>query len=95
MAKYVCDFDTVTTIGKEICTAASDINSAISDYNSTIDSHLSSWEGSAKTSFEKTNATQVATSKKDATYINELGEYIQSAAKSIQALEEELAGLNI
>lgn len=95
MAKYVCDIEIVHKNGENLCKAASDITSAIEKYSSAIDGNLASWEGTAKSSFETSNATHIAAGKKDATEINELGEFIKNAAKSIQSLEEELAALKI
>ena len=95
MAKYVCDFAAVTAIGDEVCEISSKITSAVNSYSSSIESNLSSWSGVAKQSFESTNSSQIAKAKEDAKYINTVGEYIKSAAKSIEALESELAGLSI
>ena len=95
MAKYVCDFEMVTSIGEQICQAASDMSTAVNNYDSKIESDLASWEGSAKKSFENTNAEQVKNAKADATYITELGDYIKGAANIIQTLDTELAGLSI
>ena len=95
MAKYVCDFETVTAAGEKLCKAATDINTAIGTYSSSIDSNLSSWDGTAKSSFEKSNTTHISTAKKDATEVNELGEFVKKASKSIKSLEDELAALKI
>ena len=95
MAKYVCDFAQVNSIGQKMCQVASDMTSAVSNYSSKIESDLSSWEGAAKSSFQSTCEGQVSTATDDATYINALGEFIQSAAQSIETLEGELSSLNI
>ena len=95
MAKYVCDFETVTAAGEKLCKAATDINTAIGTYSSSIDSNLSSWDGTAKASFEKSNTTHISTAKKDTTEVNELGEFVKTASKSIKSLEDELAALKI
>ena len=95
MAKYVCDFETVKKKKKKLCKAATDINTAIGTYSSSIDSNLSSWDGTAKASFEKSNTTHISTAKKDATEVNELGEFVKTASKSIKSLEDELAALKI
>ena len=42
MAKFVCDFSQVTSIGEKLCTAATDIETSISGYASQIESDLSS-----------------------------------------------------
>ena len=95
MAKYVCDFAEVYSAGEKLCTAASDMKSAVGTYSSTIASDLSTWTGTAKTSFESTNKTQVESATKDCEYVNALGEFVKKASQSIQSLEEELAGLSI
>ena len=95
MPKYVCDFGTVNSIGEQLCQAATDLNSSVDTYSKTIESDLSSWEGAAKTAFTKTNTTQVTTAKQDAAYVNELGEFIKTAAKSIESVESDLAALTI
>ena len=95
MAKYVCDFDQVASIGEKVSQAASDIKSAVSSYSSNINNDLSSWSGVAKSSFDSTNSSQVSTATSDSAYINALGEFIKTAAKEIKKLEDELAGLSI
>lgn len=95
MAKYVCDFDVVTSVGSKMCDISSNINTSISTYSSTIDKDLSSWEGNAKSSFETTNNKEIETAKEVATFVNEKGEYILKVAQSIEALESELASLTI
>ena len=95
MAKYVCDFGTVTSMGQKLCSSATEVSNAVNNYNSTIESDLSSWSGEAKSSFEETNEAQVAKTKKDVSQMNQLGEYIQKASKAIETLENELAALKI
>ena len=95
MAKYVCDFEAVKTAGEKLCQAASDIDSAVNTYATTIEKDLSSWDGMAKKSFEASHAKQVENTKTDVKYINALGEFVKSCSESIEALEEELAGLSI
>lgn len=95
MAKYVCDFDVVTSVGTKMGEIASSITSSINTYSSSIGNDLSSWEGNAKSSFEKTNNEQIETAKKVATYVNEKGEFILKVANSIEALESELSSLTI
>ena len=95
MPKYVCDIEQVYSIGEKVCQVAQDINSSVTNYSSRIDSYLSTWTGTAKDAFTKTNATQVQTATEDTTYINELGDFIKEASRKIQELEEQLAGLSI
>ena len=95
MAKYVCDFDLVYSIGDKLCSTVSDLESSLDTYSTTIESDLSSWEGIAKNSFIKTKDSQVESSKKDYTYIKELGEFIKDSSKCIQELEDQLSSLSI
>lgn len=95
MAKYVCDFGQVKSAGEKLCSAASDLQSSISNYGSRIESDLSSWNGSAKSSFSSTCAEQVESAMQTAQQMENLGEFIKNAAQSIQDLEEQLAGLSI
>ena len=91
MAKYVCDFQTVTSLGDKLCSISADTTREIDSYNSQISSCLSSWSGNAKNSFEKANKSQVDSTKNEIKKLNELGEFIKKSAKSIQSLDDELA----
>ena len=95
MARYVCDFDTVIQIGKDVCAAAEEMSSAVSTYNSQIEESLSSWSGMAKNAFTSTNTDQVKNANDDLTHVRELGEFIQTSAQAIESLEEQLAALSI
>ena len=95
MAKYVCDFDQVYALGEKVCETVSTLENSVNSYSSKITSDLSTWTGTAKDSFITTNNEQVSLAKNDLTYVKELGEFIKSASRSIQQLEEELAGLSI
>ncbi len=95
MAKYVCDFDQVQSVGKNICDAASEMETSVSTYSSNIDGDLSGWNGAAKDSFNTTNTEQVAQATSNAQSMNELGNFIQDAAQSIQSLDSELASMSI
>lgn len=95
MAKFVCDFGTVTAIGEKLCNTASEINSSVNGYSNQIDSDLSSWSGNAKNSFQSTNSSQVELAKANSEYINNLGKFIKQASQKIESLEGELASLDI
>ncbi|MBP5678857.1 MAG: hypothetical protein J6X28_03415 [Bacilli bacterium] len=95
MAKYVCDFEQVYSIGEKVVETATTLESSVATYASKIESDLSTWSGIAKDSFSKTNSEQVSVAKEDVTYVKELGEFIKAASQSIQKLEEELATLSI
>lgn len=91
MPKFVCDFDTVKTAGSNLCKTAGEMKTSLDGYASNIDGDLSDWSSPAKTSFTTVNKTQVTTSQADAEFANKLGEFIQKAAESIQALDEGMA----
>ena len=95
MAKYVCDFEQVSSIGNKVCDAASDMLSSLTTYSSSIESNLSSWSGDAKSSFSTTNSSLVSQTNADFEYINSLGEFIKASSEAIQSVEEELAGMKI
>jgi len=95
MAKYVCDVEQVTAAGEKLVTMASDLRSAVSNYAGTVTNDLSSWDGSAKSSFSKQCEAQVKLAQCNADEAQKIGEFIKSAAQSIQKLEDELAALNI
>ncbi len=95
MAKYVCDFDQVYQIGEKVCESVEQLESSIGTYTNNIDSDLTGWDGMAKDAFIKTKNEQVTAAKADFTYVKELGEFIKNSSKSIQELEEQLAGLSI
>ncbi len=95
MAKYVCDFEQVSSIGNEICEAVSDMLSSLTTYSSNIESNLSSWSGEAKSSFTATNSSLISQTTSDFEYINSLGEFIKASSEAIQSVEEELAAMKI
>jgi uncharacterized protein YukE len=95
MAKYVCDFDQVYSIGEKVVSTVTELESSLNTYSSSIDSNLTGWTGDAKSSFSTTNAEQVKTSTADLSFAKELGEFIKSSSKQIQQLEEQLATLTI
>jgi len=95
MAKYVCDTQEVYNIGESLCTISNDIHSSVTTYSSKVDTDLASWEGNAKSAFVKTNDSHIQNVEKKLKYINEFGEFIKKAAKEIESLESELAGLKI
>ena len=95
MAKFVCDYEQVTSIGEKMCQAATDVSTSVSSYSSSIESDLSTWTGVAKESYQATNSDQAQLAMKDADYINSLGEFIKDASSQIQKLDDELAGLSI
>ncbi len=92
MAKYVCDYETVIEIGKQICSIAETIGGDLDTYKGTVEKDLSGWNSVAKNSFVTTNTAQVAAGKAMAEVATSVGTYIQSAAQAIQSTDEGLAG---
>ena len=95
MAKYVCDFGEVTSVGEKFIETATTLEAAVNTYSSRIESDLASWTGTAKDSFKTTNASQVSAAVSDLNYVKSLGDFIKNASKSIEELETQLAALSI
>ena len=95
MAKYVCDFDQVIAAGEKLCSTASEMTTAVSNYATQVTSDLSSWNGSAKSSFTTQCEGQVQIAQANAQKMNAVGESIKKAATSIQELETQLAAQSI
>ena len=95
MAKFVCDFDQVISAGDKLCSTASEMANAVSNYSTKVTSDLSSWTGSAKTSFTTQCDGQVQIATANAQKMNAIGESIKQAAMAIQELETQLASLSI
>ncbi len=95
MGKYVCDFDKVNSIGEKICSVAEEMEKSITNYDSQIKDDLSSWDGSAKSSFQNACDNQVLAAKSTSANMNEVGEFIKSAAEAINSLETELSSIEI
>lgn len=95
MAKYVCDFDQVIAAGDKLCSTATEMTTAVSNYANKVTSDLSSWTGSAKTSFTAQCEGQVQIATANAQKMNAVGESIKKAAMSIQELETQLAAQSI
>lgn len=95
MAKFICEFSEVTSIGKKITSAAKDFTSATNTYSNSIDTELSGWTGDAKNSFTSKKNGFVNSNLTDCNYISEFGEFIVSAAQKIEELESELSNLSI
>ncbi len=95
MAKYVCDFEQVTSIGDEVCNLVSDTRSALDTYSSGIENNLSSWSGDAKSAFSSTSSSVVTQTKTDLEYVTALGNYIKACAQAVQTVEEKLTEMKI
>lgn len=95
MAKYVCDFSEVNRIGNELCNLADDLKANVNNYDSKVQGDLSSWNGVAKSSFVGQCSGQVAIANSNAEMLSDLGNFIISAAQSIEQVEDELSSLSI
>ena len=95
MAKYVCDFEVLTSVGDQLVKSASDLTSASNDYAGKFDSSLTSWQGSSKTMLSTQHKGQIEIANAKAQYINEFGEFVKQTSQSMQELESQLSGLNI
>ena len=95
MSKYVCDFGQVTNAGGKLVNAGNKLKNTASSYSSGIESNLSQWTGVAKDSFSSSNASQVEAMNAQGTYLCQLGEFIKTAAKNIETLDNDLASLEI
>ena len=84
MPKYVCDFDTVRTIGKNLAETAEEIKDFLTDYATKITSDTAGWKSDAKTSFEGVNQAYTTTANGDAAYAAQIGGFIQYAADQIE-----------
>ena len=51
MPKFVCDFDTVKTAGKNLSTTAGEMKESLTGYESNIEGDLKDWNSPAKNSF--------------------------------------------
>lgn len=95
MARYVCDFGQVSDAGNKLIEAASQMRESINRYTSGIDSSLSGWDGQAKSSYSRQSTNQATIVNKKADYLNDFGEFIVNASKSISELEDELSSIRI
>ncbi len=95
MAKYVCDFATVASIGQQLIDSAGEMDGATSSYSSTIDGNLSQWTGTAKTSYKSTSDGQIKVAQTNSKEMEALGTFIKAASEAIEKLESELAALQI
>lgn len=95
MAKFVCDFEQVRSVGEKLTSMANDLQSGISNYSSKINGDLSAWTGTAKNVFMQQCDAQVSQASSNAQSVANLGEFIINAAQSISDLETKLSNLSI
>ncbi len=95
MAQYVCDFDTVTSVGNAIKEAGNKLLESTSSYSADIDSSLSGWSGTARDSAMKQineQSEKYVTSVKD---VVAYGQYLVDVSKKISDVEAELASWSL
>ena len=95
MSLYVCDFSTVEEEGTETCNIARKMDQDIYDYQVAIEENLSSWTGTARTSFNKANNSLVKQSQEEIITCNGVGEFVLLVREAIYELEEDLSAMNI
>ena len=95
MAKYVCDFETVSSVGQQLVNDSSEMTSATSEYSGKFDSSLSSWNGSSKSGLSTQFKGQVDIANQKAEYLNEFGQFVVQTVQSMQELESQLSGLDL
>lgn len=95
MAQYVCDFDTVTSVGNAIKEVGNKLLESTSSYSADIDSSLSGWSGTARDSAMKQineQSEKYVTSVKD---VVAYGQYLVDVSKKISDVEAELASWSL
>ena len=95
MAKYVCDFETVTSVGNSIKEAGNGLLAETNKYSSSIDTSLSGWSGTAKeTAIKQINeqSEKYVSSVKD---VVAYGEYLLKVSNDISNAESELANWSL
>ncbi len=95
MAKYVCDYDQLSSAATKLSDAANVLKTDVSNYATNMTSSLSTWEGSAKNSFTKQCEGQVKLATAKADEALQLAQYIKTAIQEIQKTDEEIAALKI
>lgn len=95
MPKYVCDTQKIMSVGDGLCKISQELNESVSSYSKTVTNDLSSWEGSAKSSFQAQCNSKVSDVEAVCEYAQELGEFITKAAQAIEDLEKQLASFSI
>lgn len=90
MAKYVCDFEAVRTIGKDLFGTAGEIKSYLTEYSTKIKGDTAGWVSDAKTSFEGVNQAYITATSGDIEYAVQIGEFIQYVADTIEETDSSI-----
>lgn len=95
MAKYVCDFETVTSVGNSIKEAGNGLLAETNKYSSSIDTSLSVWSGTAKETAMKQVNEQSAKYVSSATNVVAYGQYLIDVSNEIEKTEDELSSWSL
>ena len=95
MAKYVCDFETVTSVGNSIKEAGNDLLAETNKYSSSIDTSLSGWSGTAKETAMKQVNEQSAKYVSSAMNVVAYGQYLIDISNEIEKTESELSSWSL
>ena len=95
MAQYVCDFDTVTSVGNSIIKAGNNLLAETKKYSSSIDTSLSGWSGTAKETAMKQVNEQSAKYVSSAMNVVAYGQYLVDVSNEIEKTEGELTSWSL
>lgn len=95
MAKYVCDFETVTSVGNSIKEAGNGLLAETNKYSSSIDTSLSVWSGTAKETAMKQVNEQSAKYVSSAMNVVAYGQYLIDVSNEIEKTESELSSWSL
>ena len=87
MAKFVCDYEQVTSAGDKLVQAAEELVQDATTYVSNMGQDISAWSGMSKDTF--------VTQSNGRTELVGAGEYVKGVSKAIQELDDTLAGITI
>lgn len=95
MPKYVFDFDTMKKMSDSLRDRAKDLRKDLTSSKGNVNSELSDWKGSSSEEIDKRNETSYKVLNEDVDTIEVMADYIDEAAKVIEAAEESLSSLEI
>lgn len=95
MAKYVCDFETVTSVGNSIKEAGNGLLAETNKYSSSIDTSLSGWSGTTKETAMKQVNEQSAKYVSSAMNVVAYGQYLIDVSNEIEKTESELSSWSL
>lgn len=95
MPKYVFDFDTMKKMSDSLRDRAKDLRKDLNSSKGNVNSELSDWKGASSEEIDKRNETSYKVLNEDVDTIEVMADYIDEAAKVIEAAEESLSSLEI